>query len=98
LIEEVGFAFLYAPLFHPVMHKILGPETLLGVKTVFYTIVGPLINPADVKAHILGVYNKDLIEPVAKVLARLGYERALVVHGVDGLDEISNVGEGSSVT
>jgi len=92
LIEEVGFAFLYAPLFHPVMHKILGPETLLGVKTVFYTIVGPLINPADVKAHILGVYNKDLIEPIAKVLARLGYERALVVHGVDGLDEISNVG------
>lgn len=92
LIEEVGFAFLYAPLFHPVMHKILGPETLLGVKTVFYTIVGPLINPADVKAHILGVYNKDLVEPVAKVLARLGYERALVVHGVDGLDEISNVG------
>jgi anthranilate phosphoribosyltransferase len=92
LIEEVGFAFLYAPLFHPVMHKILGPETLLGVKTVFYTIVGPLINPADVKAHILGVYNKDLVEPVAKVLAGLGYERALVVHGVDGLDEISNVG------
>ena len=92
LIEEVGFAFLYAPRFHPMMHKILGPESLLGVKTVFYTLVGPLINPADVKAHVLGVYNKDLVEPVAKVLARLGYERALVVHGVDGLDEISNVG------
>jgi len=92
LIEEVGFAFLYAPRFHPVMHKILKPESLLGVKTVFYTIVGPLINPADVKAHVLGVYNKDLVEPITKVLARLGYERALVVHGVDGLDEISNVG------
>jgi len=92
LIEEVGFAFLYAPRFHPVMHKILGPESLLGVKTVFYTIVGPLINPAGVKAHVLGVYSKDLVEPIARVLARLGYERALVVHGMDGLDEISNVG------
>jgi anthranilate phosphoribosyltransferase len=92
LIEEVGFAFLYAPRFHPVMHKILGPESLLGVKTVFYTIVGPLVSPADVKAHILGVYNRSLVEPVAQVLARLGYERALVAHGLDGLDEISNIG------
>jgi anthranilate phosphoribosyltransferase len=92
LIEEVGFAFLYAPKFHPLMHKILGPESLLGIKTVFYTVIGPLINPADVKAHLLGVYRKDLVEPIARVLAKLGYVRALVVHGVDGLDEISNVG------
>ena len=92
LIEDVGFAFLYAPLFHPVMHKILGPESELGVKTVFYTIIGPLISPAHVKAHILGVYKRELVEPVAKVLARLGYIRALVVHGIDGLDEISNIG------
>lgn len=92
LIESVGFAFLYAPLFHPIMHKILGPESELGVKTVFYTVVGPLISPAHVKAHILGVYKRELVEPVANVLAKLGYMRALVVHGINGLDEISNVG------
>lgn len=92
LIEKVGFAFLYAPLFHPVMGKVLGPESELGIKTVFYTVVGPLISPAHVKAHLLGVYKKELVEPVAQVLANLGYVRALVVHGLDGLDEISNVG------
>lgn len=92
LIEEVGFAFLYAPLFHPVMHKVLGPESELGVKTVFYTVIGPLISPAHVKAHVLGVYKKELVEPVAQVLAKLGYTRALVVHGLAGLDEISTVG------
>ena len=92
LIEKVGFAFLYAPLFHSVMGKVLGPESELGIKTVFYTVVGPLISPAHVKAHILGVYKGELVEPVARVLANLGYVRALVVHGLDGLDEISNVG------
>ncbi|MEM1540804.1 MAG: anthranilate phosphoribosyltransferase [Candidatus Bathyarchaeia archaeon] len=92
LIEKVGFAFLYAPLFHPVMSKVLGPESELGIKTVFYTAVGPLISPAHVKAHLLGVYKKELVEPIAHVLANLGYVRALVVHGLDGLDEISNVG------
>ncbi|MEM3880997.1 MAG: anthranilate phosphoribosyltransferase [Candidatus Bathyarchaeia archaeon] len=92
LVEKVGFAFLYAPPFHPVMGKVLGPESELGIKTVFYTVVDPLINPAHVKAHLLGVYRKELVEPVAQVLAKLGYIRALVVHGLDGLDEISNVG------
>jgi len=92
LIGETNFAFLYAPKFHPLMHKILGPESLLGIKTIFYTVIGPLINPADVKAHLLGVYKRGLVELVAKVLAKLGYVRALVVHGADGLDEISNVG------
>ena len=93
LIEETNFTFLFAPLFHPMMHKILGPEQELGVKTVFYTLVGPLINPALIKAHVLGVYKRELVEPVAYVLAKLGYSRALVVHGLDGLDEISNVGK-----
>jgi anthranilate phosphoribosyltransferase len=92
LIESVGCAFLYAPKFHPVMHRILGPESLLGIKTVFYTVIGPLINPANVKAHLLGVYKKELVEPIARVLALLGYEQALVVHGLDGLDEISSDG------
>ncbi|PCN50367.1 anthranilate phosphoribosyltransferase [Candidatus Geothermarchaeota archaeon ex4572_27] len=92
LIEEVGFAFLYAPLFHPMMNKVLKHESELGVKTVFYTVIGPLINPAGVRRHVLGVYRKELVEPIAEVLAELGYARALVVHGLDGLDEISNVG------
>lgn len=92
LIEKVGFAFLYAPLFHPVMGKVLGPENELGVKTVFYTVIGPLISPAQVKAHLLGVYRKELVKPIAQVLAKLGYIKALVVHGLDGLDEISNTG------
>ncbi|MGC8912219.1 MAG: anthranilate phosphoribosyltransferase [Nitrososphaeria archaeon] len=93
LIEETNFTFLFAPLFHPMMHKILGPEQELGVKTVFYTLVGPLINPALVKAHVLGVYRREIVEPIAQVLAGLGYARALVVHGLEGLDEISNTGE-----
>ena len=93
LIEETNFTFLFAPLFHPMMHKILGPEQELGVKTIFYTLIGPLINPALVKAHVLGVYRRELVEPVAYVLAKLGYTKALVVHGVDGLDEISNIGK-----
>lgn len=92
LIESVGYAFLYAPLFHPVMHKVLKPESELGVKTIFYTVIGPLISPAGVKAHLLGVYRRELVKPVAEVLAKLGYVKALVVHGLDGLDEISNTG------
>jgi anthranilate phosphoribosyltransferase len=92
LIEDVKYAFLYAPLFHPVMGKVLKPESELGIKTVFYTVIGPLISPAHVKAHVLGVYRRELVKPIAEVLARLGYVKALVVHGLDGLDEISNIG------
>ena len=56
LIEDIGIAFIYAPLFHPVMCKVLPPETELGIKTIFYTIIGPLINPAFAPRHLLGVY------------------------------------------
>lgn len=92
LISEVGIGFLYAPLFHPVMHKVLPPEQALGIKTIFYTIIGPLINPAGVKRHIMGVYRPELVELVAQVAAQLDYEHALIVHGLDGLDEISLLG------
>jgi anthranilate phosphoribosyltransferase len=92
LIEEVGIGFLYAPLFHPVMHKVLPPEQALGIKTIFYTIIGPLINPAGARRHILGVYRPDLVDTVASVAAELDYEHALIVHGLDGLDEISLLG------
>lgn len=93
LIEEVGIAFIYAPLFHPVMHKVLPPEQALGIKTIFYTIIGPLINPARATRHILGVYKPELLDDVSQVALSLGYERALFVHGLDGLDEISLLGK-----
>ncbi|MCL6518892.1 MAG: anthranilate phosphoribosyltransferase [Armatimonadetes bacterium] len=95
LIEKAGISFLYAPNFHPVMHKVLPPEAALGIKTIFYTIIGPLINPADAKRHILGVYRLDLVEMVADILVELKFKHALVVHGLDNLDEISVIGKTS---
>jgi anthranilate phosphoribosyltransferase len=92
LIEEIGIAFIYAPLFHPVMHKVLPPEKALGIKTIFYTIIGPLINPARASRHIMGVYKPELLDTVSQVALSLGYTRALFVHGLDGLDEISLMG------
>lgn len=92
LIEEIGIAFIFAPLFHPVMHKVLPPEQELGIKTIFYTIIGPLINPARASRHILGVYKPELLDDVAKIALSLGYTRGLFVHGLDGLDEISLLG------
>ncbi|RJX25578.1 MAG: anthranilate phosphoribosyltransferase [Dethiobacter sp.] len=95
LIEEVGFSFLYAPLFHPVMMKVFTPENDLGIKTIFFTIIGPLINPANAKRHVLGVYQPRLIEQVAEVIAELDFTHAMVIHGLDGIDEISLLGETS---
>nr|MDD6336016.1 anthranilate phosphoribosyltransferase [bacterium] len=93
LIEDIGIAFLYAPLFHPVMGKVLPPETELGIKTIFYTIIGPLINPTAASRHVMGVYKPELVDTVAQVARNVGYTRALFVHGIDGLDEISLLGE-----
>ena len=92
-IEDVGIAFLYAPLFHPVMGKVLLPERDLGIKTIFYTIIGPLINPSKASRHVLGVYRLELVETVASVAKEVGYTRALIVHGMDGMDEISLLGK-----
>ena len=92
LIEEIGISFIYAPLFPPVMCKVLPPETELGIKTIFYTIIGPLINPAFAPRHLLGVYKPELLDTVSYVAQSLGYTRAMFVHGVDGLDEISLLG------
>ncbi len=93
LIEEINIAFIYAPLFHPVMGKVLAPEASLGIKTIFYTIIGPLINPSFAPRHLLGVYKPELLEQVAYVAREIGYTRAMFVHGLDGLDEISLLGE-----
>lgn len=92
LIEEIGIAFIYAPLFHPVMCKVLSPETELGIKTIFYTLIGPLINPAFASRHLLGVYKPELLDTVTYVAKELGYTNAMFVHGMDGLDEISLLG------
>jgi len=93
MIEEIGIAFLYAPLFHPVMGKVLPPEQNLGIKTIFYSIIGPLINPAFAPRHLLGVYKPELLDTVAFVAKELGYTNAMFVHGLDGLDEISLLGK-----
>ncbi|MCL2281611.1 MAG: anthranilate phosphoribosyltransferase [Dehalococcoidia bacterium] len=93
MIEEIGIAFLYAPLFHPVMGKVLPPEQDLGIKTIFYSIIGPLINPAFAPRHLLGVYKPELLDIVTYVAKELGYTNAMFVHGLDGLDEISLLGK-----
>ena len=93
LIEDIGIAFIYAPLFHPVMCKVLPPETELGIKTIFYTIIGPLINPAFAPRHLLGVYKPEILDTVTYVAKELGYTTAMFVYGTDGLDEISLLGK-----
>ena len=92
LIDEINISFIYAPLFHPIMGKVLAPEAALGIKTIFYTIIGPLINPAFAPRHLLGVYKPELLHQVATVAKEIGYTRAMFVHGLDGLDEISLIG------
>ncbi len=91
-IEQVGIGFMFAPAFHPAMKNAIVPRREIGVRTVF-NILGPLTNPANANAQVLGVYDANLVEPMAKVLEKLGTEEALVVHGMDGLDEISTIGK-----
>ncbi len=91
-IEEVGIGFLFAPNYHKAMKYVMPVRRTLGFRTMF-NILGPLSNPANAKAQVLGVYDKNLVEPMAQVLKNLGIKRAMVVHGVDGLDEISNTSE-----
>ena len=91
-IEEVGIGFMFAPAFHPAMKYAIGPRRELGIRTVF-NVLGPLTNPADANAQLLGVYDPKLTEPIAYSLNSLDCEEALVVHGLNGLDEISTVGK-----
>jgi anthranilate phosphoribosyltransferase len=87
-IQEVGIGFMFAPAFHPAMRHAAGPRRELGIRTVF-NILGPLTNPAGAQAELLGVARAELGEKMAQVLGRLGTQRALVVHGEDGIDEMS---------
>ncbi|MDI6774176.1 MAG: anthranilate phosphoribosyltransferase [Verrucomicrobiota bacterium] len=87
-IREVGIGFLYAPKLHPAMKHAMGPRRELGVRTIF-NMLGPLTNPAGAKGQIIGVFSAELTEPFANVLRLLGSKRAFIVHGKDGMDEIT---------
>lgn len=91
-LAEVGITFLFAPLFHSAMKFAVGPRREIGVRTIF-NILGPLTNPAAARHQLLGVYRPELTAPMARVLGNLGAARAFVVHGADGLDEITTTGE-----
>ena len=90
-IEEVGIGFMFAPMFHKAMKFAIGPRRELGIRTVF-NILGPLTNPANVQAQVVGVFDERLTEPLAQVLGNLNVKHALVVHG-SGLDEITVTGK-----
>ena len=87
-IEETGFGFMFAQSFHPSMKYAAGPRREMGIRTVF-NLLGPLTNPAGAARQVIGVADPSIGELMAKVLGRLGSEKALVVHGDDGLDEIT---------
>jgi anthranilate phosphoribosyltransferase len=87
-IDEVGIGFLFAPLFHPAMRHAAAPRRELGVRTIF-NLVGPLSNPAGSCHQLVGVFGAEWTEPLAQALGHLGAQHVLVVHGEDGLDEIS---------
>ena len=91
-LDDVGIAFLFAPLMHGAMKYAAPVRRELGLRTVF-NILGPLTNPAGAKRQLLGVFQARLTEPMAQVLLELGSERAMVVHGEGGLDEISTLGK-----
>jgi anthranilate phosphoribosyltransferase len=82
---------MFAPVFHSAMKHALGARKEIGIRTIF-NLLGPLTNPASAKAQVMGVYDGNLVEPIGRVLANLGVQRALVVHGVGGLDEVSTFG------
>ncbi|KMN78034.1 anthranilate phosphoribosyltransferase [Chromobacterium sp. LK11] len=90
-ITEAGIGFMFAPAHHPALKRVMSVRVDLGTRTIF-NILGPLLNPAGVKRHLVGVYSRSWVRPLAQALAELGSERVLVVHGADGLDEITTTG------
>ncbi len=90
-LDEAGIGFLFAPALHGAMKHAIGPRRELGTRTVF-NILGPLTNPAGATRHLMGVFAPELTELQARVLRALGSERAFIVHGLDGLDEITLTG------
>jgi anthranilate phosphoribosyltransferase len=90
-LNEVGFGFLLAPAFHRAMRHAVGPRREIGIRTIF-NLLGPLTNPAGARHQLIGVFDRRWVVPLAESLGRLGSAHALVVHGEDGLDEISLTG------
>ena len=91
-VKEAGIGFLYAPSFHPAMRHAASVRSDIGVRTLF-NMLGPLTNPAGARYQLLGVYGREVLEPMARALNELGSLCALVVHGSDGMDEITLTGE-----
>lgn len=94
-LREAKVAFLFAQIHHPAMRHVAAARRELGQRTIF-NLLGPLANPASVKRQLVGVFSPEFLKPVAKALHALGVDRAWVVHGVGGLDELSCVGEGEN--
>ncbi len=90
-IREVGIGFLFAPALHGAMKYAIGPRKEIGIRTIF-NVLGPLTNPAGANVQVIGVFDGELTEPLAKVLGKIGTKRALVVHGEGGLDELTVTG------
>ena len=91
-VNEIGIGFLFAPMHHPAMRHAIGPRQEIGIRTLF-NILGPLTNPAGAACQVVGVYSSHLTETLARVLLNLGASHCFVVHGGDGLDEITITGE-----
>ncbi|MEW6381720.1 MAG: anthranilate phosphoribosyltransferase [bacterium] len=90
-LREAGIGFFFAPLWHKSMKYAIGPRKEIGIRTVF-NVLGPMTNPAGAECQLLGVYDQALLSPLAHVLKNLGSTKAMVVHGLDGLDEITTTG------
>lgn len=90
-IEDIGIGFMFAPIYHAAMKHAVGPRKEIGIRTVF-NILGPLTNPANANYLVIGAYAPGLTEIMARVLGEMGARRAFVVHGLDGIDEVSTVG------
>ncbi len=90
-LDEIGIAFMMAPMHHPAVKHVMPTRAELGTRTIF-NILGPLTNPAGVRRQLTGAFSRDLLRPMAETLARLGSERAWLVHGSDGTDELTITG------
>ena len=91
-IQQIGIGFLFAPKMHGAMKYAIGPRREIGIRTIF-NMLGPLTNPAGATVQLLGVYEPELTEMFADVLKNMGTKRAYVVHGLDGLDEVTITGK-----
>ncbi|MBT4989736.1 MAG: anthranilate phosphoribosyltransferase [Rickettsiales bacterium] len=90
-LSEVGMAFLFAPLYHPILKNVADIRKKIGTRTIF-NILGPLLNPASVRCQLIGVYDFNLAESICKVMRDNGSKRVMVVHGSNGADEVTTIG------